>query len=292
MLVNSCNHDWAIKYMQRGGARAASVDQGRVIGLARRATLSHGGTNLSGGAPMTPERKLPQMPKWLALAALVAIAIAASVMFGDQLSLEALRDNREALLAYVDAQYVPAAAAFVALYALMVAFSVPGATVATLAGGFLFGLFPGVLFNVAGATTGAVALFLAARWGLGAQLAAKMQASDGRIGRIKAGIDRNQWSMLFLIRLLPVVPFFVANLLPALVGAGLWPYVVTTSLGILPGTFVYTSIGAGLGAVFAEGGDIDLSLLAMPAVLIPILGLAALAALPLILRAFGRGKDI
>lgn len=227
-------------------------------------------------------RRLP-----LLLVALVAVA--GFVLLRDELSFEALRDNREALLAFRDAHYLSAMAVFVAAYAAIVAFSLPGALLATLTGGFLFGLFPGVLLNVTAATVGATLIFLAARAGLGEALAARMDASDGLVRRIKRGIDDSQWEMLFLIRLVPAVPFFVANLVPALVGVPLWRYVIATFLGIIPGALVYTSVGAGLGEVFEQGGTPDWGLIFEPQVLLPLLGLCALAALPLALKAI-RGR--
>ncbi len=224
----------------------------------------------------------------LALIALVAVIGAFTLR--DYLSFETLAANREALIAFRDANYAMTVATFIAAYVLIVAFSLPGATVATLTGGFLFATFPGVLYNVAGATVGAAAIFLAARWGLGERLAARLDASEGRIRAIKEGIDRNQWSMLFLIRLVPAVPFFVANLLPALVGVPLSRFVVTTFLGIIPGALVYTSVGAGLGEVFARGETPDLGIIFEPHILLPILGLAALAALPILVKAVRGGK--
>mgnify|MGYP005822768945 FL=1 len=140
-----------------------------------------------------------------------------------------------------------------------------------------------------GATLGAVGIFLAAKWGLGNRLAARMSASDGMVKRIKQGIDENRWSMLFLIRLVPAVPFFVANLVPAFVGVPLYAFAVTTFLGIMPGTLVFTSVGAGLGEVFARGETPDLSIIFAPQILLPILGLCVLAALPIVLKAV-RGK--
>ena len=110
--------------------------------------------------------------------------------------------------------------------------------------------------------------------------------------RIKEGIDHNQWEMLFLIRLVPVVPFFVANLVPALVGVPLVRFVVTTFLGIIPGAVVYTSVGAGLGEVFARGETPDLGIIFEPRILLPILGLAALAALPIVIKAVRGKKDL
>ena len=223
----------------------------------------------------------------LALGFVVGLAV-----FWDNLTFEALRDNRQALLAFRDSHYVAMVAAYMALYVLIVAFSLPGATIATLTGGFLFGLFPGVIFVLISATMGATLIFLAARMGFGRALSARMDASSGTVRRIMEGIHENELSMLFLIRLVPVVPFFVANLLPALVGVSLRRYVLTTFFGIMPGTAVYTWVGAGLGEVFARGGTPDLSIIFDPAILGPILGLCALAALPILLKALRGRKGV
>ena len=228
----------------------------------------------------------------LPLIAILLAALVGALLLRDYLSFEALAENRVRLLAFRDANYALAAAAFVALYVAVVAFSLPGAAIMTLTGGFLFGIFPGALFNLIGATLGAIALFLAARWGLGDQLAARMNAGEGLVKRIKDGIDENQWSMLFLIRLVPAVPFFVANIVPALVGVSLFRFAVSTFFGILPGGLVYTSVGAGLSETFARGETPDLGIIFEPHILLPILGLAALAALPIVIKAVRGRKGV
>ena len=238
----------------------------------------------------TSQEAKSKLARMLPLAERVAGAVLAAYVLGDYLSFEALRDNREMLIGYRDAHYALAVVVFMAIYVVIAGFSLPGATIATLTGGFLFGTFPGVLFNVGAATIGATVVFLSARWGLGDRLAAKMDASEGKVKGIKDGIDENQWSMLFIIRLVPLVPFFVANLIPALVGVPLWRYVVSTFIGIIPGGLVYTSVGAGLGEVFARGETPDLGIIFEPHVLLPILGLAALAFLPVVLKLI-RGKE-
>lgn len=227
-------------------------------------------------------RKLP-------LFAILAVAVVGAVTLRDHLSFDALARNHDALIAFRDANYLLTVLAFIAAYVVIVAFSLPGATIATLTGGFLFATFPGALFNITGATIGATIIFLAARWGLGEKLAAKMDGSDGAVKKIKTAIDENQWEALFLIRLVPAVPFFVANLVPALVGVPLFRFVVATFLGIIPGAVVYTSVGAGLGEVFARGETPDLGVIFEPHILLPILGLSLLAALPILLKAL-RGK--
>lgn len=245
---------------------------------------------LNAPAPIVTSKGM--VARFLPLVLFVAVAVGLAAIFRDSLSFESFAQHREELLAYRDAHYGAAVAVFVLSYIVIVTFSLPGASIATLSGGFLFGVFPGVFFNVAGATIGASCLFLAARWGLGAWLAAKMDTGSGRLKRLKDGIDENQWSMLFLIRLLPIVPFFVANLLPAFVGVPLYRFVVSTGLGIVPGTLVFTSVGAGLGSVFERGETPNLGVIFEPQVLFPILGLAALSALPMLYKRFKRTEEV
>lgn len=237
------------------------------------------------GRPGGIARRLPL------IVILVAAAIGAFTL-RDTLTFEALRDNRDALLAFRDAHYATTVLLFMLAYVAIVAFSLPGATIATLTGGFLFATFPGALFNITAATIGATLIFLAARWGLGERLAARMEAGEGTVKRIKDGIDENQWSMLFLIRLVPAVPFFVANLVPALVGVPLNRFVISTFLGIIPGGVVYTSVGAGLGQVFERGETPNLGIIFEPHILLPLLGLCVLAALPILIKALRRGKAL
>lgn len=238
---------------------------------------------------MTPPEK-STLQKKLPILIIVAVALIGAFTLRDYLSFDALRDNREALIAFRDANYLVAVLGFIAIYIVIVAFSLPGAAIATLTGGFLFATFPGFLFNIIGATIGATAIFSAARMGFGDKLAAKMENGEGMVKMIKDGIDENQWSVLFLIRLVPAVPFFVANLVPALVDVPLRRFVISTFFGIIPGSVVYTSVGAGLGEVFARGETPNLGIIFEPHILFPILGLCALAVLPIVIKAV-RGKE-
>ena len=234
-------------------------------------------------------------PAWLRYLPLMVIAVVAAIGFftlRDYLNFETLRDNREALIAFRDANYGLTVLVFVAAYIMIVAFSLPGAGIATITGGFLFGTIFGAMFNVTGATIGAVLIFTAARMGLGEKLKARMDASEGMVRKIKDGVDNNQWSMLFLIRLIPAVPFFVANLIPAFLGVMLHRFVISTFLGIIPGSLVYSSVGAGLGAVFARGETPNFGIIFEPQILLPILGLCALSLLPIIIKAVTGKKEL
>lgn len=228
-----------------------------------------------------------QRPAWLRHLPLIVIGVVAAVGFftlRDYLSFDTLRDNRDALLAWRDGNIFWAALVFATIYVVIVAFSLPGAAVASVTGGFLFGLALGTALNVVSATIGAAAIFLAARWGLGQALSDRLDASEGTIKRLREGLADNEISVLLLLRLVPAVPFFVANLLPALVGVRFRNFLWTTALGIIPGGLVYTWIGVGLGEVFDRGETPDLSLLWEPHVIGPILGLCLLATLPMVLR--------
>ncbi|RMF38214.1 MAG: TVP38/TMEM64 family protein [Alphaproteobacteria bacterium] len=233
---------------------------------------------------------------WRRALPLIAIVLAGAVgvvMLSDYLSFEALRTHREELIAFRDRNAVLAGAIYMIAYVVVVALSLPGAVWVTLAGGFLFGAVPAALMTVVAATVGATILFLAAKTGLGDALHERLVAQareGGLLKRIEAGLHRNEISVLLLIRLVPAVPFFVANLAPAFLGVKLRNFVLTTFFGIMPGTAAFAWVGSGLGEIFDRGGEPDLGILLSWPVLGPILGLCALALLPLVIRAL-RGRE-
>lgn len=243
---------------------------------------------------MNSQAKAPSLSikKLMPLAIILIVAVVGAIFLKDYFSFEALRDNREALVAWRDANYIMAVLAFVAIYIVVVAFSLPGAAVMTLTGGFLFSIFPGALYVIVGATLGAISIFLAAKTGLGDALHAKMH--DGKndsklLNSLEKGLHENEISYLMLMRLVPAIPFFVANLAPAFFGVKLRNFALTTFFGIMPGSIVYTSVGAGLGEVFEAGETPNLGIIFEPHILGPILGLCALAAMPIIIKKFKKG---
>ena len=224
------------------------------------------------------------MKQLFPLAVLVLGGVLGSIFLGDYINLDSLRDNQASLLSYRQEHPVLMAASFLLIYFAIVSFSLPGAAVASLVGGFLFGLWLGTLLNVTAATLGAITIFMAIRLGFGAALAARIDQSDGTVARLFRGLRTHEISMLLILRLVPIVPFFVANIAPAVVGVRTIHFAWTTLVGILPGGLVYTWIGVGLGEILANGGNPDLSVIWSPNVLGPLLGLAALSALPIILN--------
>lgn len=226
---------------------------------------------------------------WLAAVLLAALAAARLAGLDRYLSLDALAANRAALLALVGEHWAAAALAYVLAYTLAVSLSVPGAVALTLAGGFLFGAAAGTALTAAGATLGATVVFLLARRILGEDSLSRL---GPRAAAVAAAIRRDAWSWLLVLRLVPLFPFFLVNLVPAFVGVGLPVYVATTFLGILPATFAVSLAGAGLGGVLDAGGTLTPASVLTPEILgaLGALALLSLAAIPL-RRRFARRAD-
>jgi uncharacterized membrane protein YdjX (TVP38/TMEM64 family) len=218
--------------------------------------------------PVFSSRRL--VPLGLLAAAWIAFMLAGGNRY---LSFAALAENRDWLCSLVQHWGFLATFGYIAIYGALVALSVPGAAVLTIAGGFLFGTWTGAVCAVIGATLGATALFVAARAGLGglAQRAGRLAA------KLEAEFRADAFSYLLVLRLVPIFPFWLVNLVPALVGVRLGTFVLATFLGIIPGSFVYASLGSGLGSVVEEP---DLVIVFEPRVLLPVVGLAILALIP------------
>jgi uncharacterized membrane protein YdjX (TVP38/TMEM64 family) len=197
------------------------------------------------------------------------------------LSLETLRQHHAGLSAFVAGHAFAALALFMVAYVAVVAFSLPGGAVMTIAGGFLFGTLVAALAVIVGATIGATLLFLAAKTALGDPLRAR---AGPALQRMQAGFRENAFSYLLVLRLIPLFPFFLVNLVPAFLGVPLRTFVAATFLGIIPGTFVYAQVGAGLGSVLESGQPFSLSGILTPDVVLALVGLAALAVLPVVYK--------
>ena len=184
------------------------------------------------------------------IAVVLAIAVAVAAFFyfdlGRFLSLQALKDNRDDLLSFTETHSAVAAALFVLVYVAVTGLSLPGAVILTLAGGFLFGAVWGTLFVNLGATTGATLAFLASRYVLHDWVERKF----GKwLGPVQQGFAQNAFSYLMTLRLIPLFPFFVVNLVSGLTRMNIGMYVAATALGIIPGSFVYAYAGRQLGTI-------------------------------------------
>ncbi len=187
--------------------------------------------------------------RFVIVAVIVVAAVAAYLAFGrGALSLEALVRHREAIGVFVTQHRVLAVLAYIGLYAIAVSLSVPSAAFLSAIGGFLFGVIIGAAAAVAGATTGATVLFLVARTALGEPL---LKRAGPRVCQIAQGFRDDAFSYLLFLRLVPVFPFFLVNLVPAFAGVPLPTFVAATALGIIPGSLVYAFTGMGLDSVIA-----------------------------------------
>jgi uncharacterized membrane protein YdjX (TVP38/TMEM64 family) len=211
----------------------------------------------------------------------VAIAVAIGTFFyfdlGRFLSLNSLKEHRDQLLAFTEANYVAGVVLFIAVYIAVTGLSLPGAVILTLAGGFLFGSVSATLFVNIGATTGATLAFLAARYLLRDWVEQKF---GNTLGPIQAGFSKNAFNYLMTLRLIPLFPFFLVNTVSGLTRVSLGTYVTATSLGIIPGSFVFAYAGRQLGSINS------LQEIASPNVLLAFTLLGLLALVPVLYKKF------
>ncbi|MEM8985900.1 MAG: TVP38/TMEM64 family protein [Pseudomonadota bacterium] len=238
-------------------------------------------------AAQTAAKKKSPLARFGPLAVIAAaFAIVYANGWHEYLSLETLETYRADLAAWTADNYWAAIGVFMGIYILSTALSLPGASLLTIFGGFLFGLWAGTGAVVVSATVGATILFLAAKTALGDLLRTK---ADGFIGRMEKGFREDELSYMFILRLVPLFPFWGVNLSAGVLGVRLRNYLIATFFGIIPGSFVFVSIGAGAGAVLDRGESIELSgLLTQPFVLIPIVGLTLLSLIPIAYKRFAR----
>lgn len=232
-----------------------------------------------------------QKKKYIIPLSIVIIAIVGFTLLRDYLSYETLRNNHESLVNFKNENYWVTVIIFIISYITLVTFALPGSPIASLTGGFLFGLAFGTFLNVTAAATGATLIFLAAKNGFGNKLTQRIDASEGSIRKIRDGIKRDEISYLFLIRLIPIIPFAVANLVPALFGVSLRNFFFTTYIGIIPGGLVFTWLGSGLSDIFKQNQEPNFSIIFEIYVIGPILCLCLLSFLPIILKKLGIIKN-
>lgn len=183
----------------------------------------------------------------LPLAVIVILAGAGYFVLGDGgISLESLVRHRATIDTFVAEHRLLAVLAYVGIYIVAVALSLPGAAFLTVAGGFLFGLLVGASAAVIGATIGATVIFLVARTALGEPL---LRRAGPRANQLAEGFRDDAFSYLLFLRLVPVFPFFLVNLVPAFAGVRLGPFVAGTVLGVIPAAIVFALAGTGLDSV-------------------------------------------
>ena len=224
--------------------------------------------------------------KWILLLGLILI-LACFLYFRlyEYLSFESLRANRQQLLQWTNDHYLFAVCIYIFLYAIAVAASIPGAVFFTLAGGFLFGIWLGTLYVVFSATLGATILFLAIKLALADWVKHK---AGKRVQQMQVGLQENAFYYLLILRLIPLFPFWLVNVVPALLDIPLTTFISATLIGIIPGSFIYTYVGYGLGTVFDANQEPHLNIIFQPNIFLPLLGLAILSILPVVYKHYKR----
>ncbi len=234
---------------------------------------------LINGRPGHPVMLKRHKKKLLFICFLIAIIVALRFSpIGDMLTFDNLKKNREVFISLVRGHYLRAVVIYIAFYILITALSIPGAGIMTLAGGFLFGVFPATLYIDIGATIGATLAFLTARYLLGNWLQQKYQK---QLRSFNEEMHRNGSRYLITVRLIPVFPFFMINFLSGLTNVSIKTFAWTTALGIVPVTIIFAYAGRQLGTINAVSEILSTRMIA---------ALAALAALALLPAVRGRIK--
>lgn len=226
--------------------------------------------------------------RWLPLVLLLALTVAAYLYLSSHdIGFHSFVEHRAWMVAQVQANGLLAGLGLFLTCVVVTALSLPLLSVLTVFAGFLFGTVEATIWAVAGATLGSIVVFLAARGVLNHTLQAR---AGPWLRRMERGFCEDAFSYLLVLRLLPFFPFWLVNLVPALLGMSFWPYVTATAVGLTPGTIVFASLGNGLGEVLDRGETPDFSILLDPSLLLPLLGLCLLALLPVAIKRLRRKR--
>jgi uncharacterized membrane protein YdjX (TVP38/TMEM64 family) len=227
--------------------------------------------------------------RWLPLA-IILLAILLTYLSGlyDYASLETLKKYNQQLIKWSEQHYWLLAVIFSASYAVIVALSIPVALLLSITSDYIFGIFAGTLYVLIGATLGATAVFLSVRLALGDWAYEKVR---GWITKVHDEFQTNGFYYLLTLRLIPIIPFWTLNIIPAFFNLSLWQFMLATFLGIIPGTIVYVSIGNGLNTLIAAGDKINAGIMFRPEIIWPLIGLALLSLLPVIYRHMSQQPD-
>lgn len=214
---------------------------------------------------------------------ILALILLINFKMYDYLTFSALQQHRHLLLQWAHQHYLLTVLSFILIYIIAVAVSIPGAVFLSLAGGFLFGIVWGTIYVVLSATIGATLLFLAINTSLGYWLSSR---ANKWVQKMEVGFKRNAFNYLLTLRLIPLFPFWLVNIVPAMLNVPLRTFFIATFIGISPGAFVYVSVGNGLNQIFASGKQPELGIIFSAHILIPLIGLAILSLMPVVYRHF------
>lgn len=203
-------------------------------------------------------------------------------------SFAGLATNYSVITEFVSSNQLASWLGFMLLYAAVVALSLPAASLLTLAGGAVLGWIA-IPLIIIGASAGACVVFIAAKTVFASLFA---ERAAGFIARLEAGFKKDAFSYLLALRLIPAAPFWVVNIVPALLGMRLLPFFIATFIGIAPGTSVYVAVGRGFDKVLARGEVPDLSTLQDPYIIAPLVALGLLSLMPVVVKRLKERKKM
>ena len=228
------------------------------------------------------------MKRWWPVIVLAALIIAAYFLgFFDALTFENLEKHHLTIKETVAEHFVLMSIVYILLYVVITALSVPGASILTITGGYLFPMPVSVIYTVIGATGGATIIFLIARTSLGAFLKEK---AGKTMKKMEEGFRKGEISYMLFLRFIPLFPFWLINIAPAFFGVRLITYVWTTFVGIIPGTYVYCQAGRGLDEIFASGKPFSLDTIFNTQIKIALIVLAVFAIIPIVVKKLRRDR--
>jgi uncharacterized membrane protein YdjX (TVP38/TMEM64 family) len=226
----------------------------------------------------------PSKINWLKLMPLLILLLGLSAFFYfhvyEYINFQSIKAHREFLLTLAAKNPLSSILIFILIYATITAISAPGAVFISMVGGFVFGVFWGTLYVIIGATIGATAIFLAAKTALHAFFYKKI---ENKLQMFIVGFQKNAVSYLLFLRLVPLFPFWLVNIVPAFFEVKTSTFFFTTLFGIIPGTAAFVWLGSGLGTVLTEN-QMPRFIILRPDVLLPILALALLALMPILYK--------
>ncbi len=224
------------------------------------------------------------MKRYLPLTVLLVLMLTAYwTGIAEYFSFASLKEHRTTLTTFVAQHPIASPICYMVVYAISTALSIPGGAILSVIGGFLFPQPFSMLFVIVGATTGAAAVFLAAKTALGEQM--KKRAGP-LLKKMNQGFKKNGASYLLFLRLVPLFPFWLVNLAPAFFHVSLFTFIWTTFVGIIPGAFVFTQAGVGLGAILDSGEAFTIDSIFNMQIRIALIALGIFALLPVVIKKF------
>lgn len=228
------------------------------------------------------------MKKWIPI--IIIIILMLIVYFSGvtkYLTFETIKENRQLILSYIDQYPLLMPFLFTLIYVVMTALSLPGGALLSILGGFIFGVPLSTIYVVVGATIGATIIFSAARTAMGDLL--KRKAGPFLL-KMETGFQKNAASYLLFLRLIPLFPFWLVNIAPAFFNVKTRTYLWTTFLGIIPGAYVFTQAGNGLGAIFDSGKEFSVETVFNIEIKIALIVLALFALIPIFVKRLRRDR--